>query len=503
MGGRAPSIPARAARRLLILCATLAAGTLLWACEFIFDVPVHSGSDGGTVTDSAVDRKQPPPDVAKKDSAPRDSGVDHDAGTKDTGPVDTGVEATYQVFDNSALWTSFDTSGVSPKAVGYAGGTFDGRFVYLAPNATTVAARYDTTASFSSNGSWSTFDTKPLLDAGPPPEGGAEGGSGADAGGGLGTFFGSAFDGRYVYLLPGSGPPAFAARFDTKASFTSAASWEAFDLAPLGGGKAYGFGGGTFDGRYVYVVPNQTPILARYDTTASFTVVGAGWSSFDMSTLPDGGALNSFTGAVFDGRYVYLIPGGFSSIAMRYDTTGPLTMASSWASFDTSTLNFNAYGFAGGAFDGRYLYLAAHQTGVVVRYDTTIATFGSPTAWVFFSTAVKVKPLAKGYFGGAFDGRYIYFVPDLDIGVYSYTGVPSGLAVRYDTTQSFFTVTSWETFDISMLANAEGFAGAVFDGQYMYFVPYNNKSFDGIVARFNAKTPPSMPTLPDFHGSFF
>jgi hypothetical protein len=41
--------------------------------------------------------------------------------------------------------------------------------------------------------------------------------------------------------------------------------------------------------------------------------------------------------------------------------------------------------------------------------------------------------------------------------------------------------------------------GAVFDGQYLYLIP-NENSF---LARFQARTPASMPALPQFHGSFW
>ncbi len=40
--------------------------------------------------------------------------------------------------------------------------------------------------------------------------------------------------------------------------------------------------------------------------------------------------------------------------------------------------------------------------------------------------------------------------------------------------------------------------GAVFDGEFVYFVPGAN----GTVARFDAKTPPSLPKLPGWSGSF-
>jgi hypothetical protein len=481
---------ARAARRFLALGAVVAVSLALWSCEFIYDIPVKGGPDASGTADASTDQTSPPVDAGKgrKDSAPVDAG-----GKRDTSTPDVDEAAVYQAFTNAADWSTFDMAGVDPGGVGFAGGTFDGRYVYFAPNAKTVTLRYDTTKTFTSNGAWSHFDVQPLIDAGPAPDGGGP----VEAGGPY-TFFGSAFDGVYVYLLPGGGPPAFAARYDTKKTFTAASGWEVYDLAPLGA-SAYGFGGGTFDGKYVYVVPYDTPTIVRYDTSAPFSGAGAGWSKLDTNKLTDGGVANGYSGAIFDGRYVYLVPGDFGSLALQYDTTHPFGSPSSWSSFDTSTLNFNAYGYAGGAFDGRYLYFVPHSTGIVMRYDTTSGSFSSPTGWAFFN-ARKVKPLAEGFFGGAYDGRYIYFVPEDDIAFY---GASSGLAVRYDTTQSFFDVAAWSTFDTAMIANASGFSGAVFDGEFVYFVPYENPSLDGIVARFDSRTPPAMPKLPDFHGSFF
>jgi hypothetical protein len=47
-------------------------------------------------------------------------------------------------------------------------------------------------------------------------------------------------------------------------------------------------------------------------------------------------------------------------------------------------------------------------------------------------------------------------------------------------------------------AVATAYYGAVFDGRFAYFVPASN----GTVARFDAKTPASLPHLPAWSGSF-
>ncbi len=81
-----------------------------------------------------------------------------------------------------------------------------------------------------------------------------------------------------------------------------------------------------------------------------------------------------------------------------------------WATFDVTTVNSSAQGFAGGAFDGRYVYLVPWESGLVARLDTT-GTFADGSAWTTFDIA-SVNPSATGFFGAAFDGRYIYLVPN-------------------------------------------------------------------------------------------
>ncbi|MCW3020168.1 MAG: hypothetical protein JWN10_2476, partial [Solirubrobacterales bacterium] len=144
----------------------------------------------------------------------------------------------------------------------------------------------------------------------------------------------------------------------------------------------------------------------------------------------------------------------------------------------------------GAAFDGRYLYFVPNynntvQDGLVTRYDTQGA-FGSVGAWSTFDLAT-VNASAIGFLGAAFDGRYVYFVPG--------TG---SLAARYDTQRAFGGGGAWTTFDVkSVNAGAPKYFGAAFDGRYVYLVPGTGS----IAARFDAKTPPSVPPAPS--GSFF
>jgi hypothetical protein len=95
----------------------------------------------------------------------------------------------------------------------------------------------------------------------------------------------------------------------------------------------------------------------------------------------------------------------------------------------------------------------------------------------------------RAYNGGHFDGRYVYFVPSQQD-----SGVMHGDIVRYDTQGAFTSAASWSGADLTsagMLnsANYQGFIGAVFDGRYLYLIPWDNaqppNSASGWVARYD------------------
>jgi hypothetical protein len=348
-------------------------------------------------------------------------------------------------------WSTFDITTVNPNADGFFGAAYDGRYVYFVPafkySSDGVVARYDTRAAFNSSGSWSTFDVATLN---PSAVG----------------FAGGAFDGRYIYLVPNWKGVASAhgvvVRYDTQVAFTSPGSWSTFDVTTVYG-SAKGFVGAAFDGRYIDFVPFNNGffdgVAARHNTQAAFTSAGS-WSTFDVATLDP--RATGFRGAAFDGRYVYLVPeygGGFSGVAGRYDTQAAFTSSGSWSTFDVATVNAKARGFSGAAFDGRYVYLAPWFATVVARYDAQ-AAFTGTGSWSMFDLTTA-SPSAKAFSGAAFDGRYVYLVPFL-----------SGMVARYDIQAAFTNAGSWSTFDVATVnATAQSFNGAAFDGRYVYLVP--------------------------------
>jgi hypothetical protein len=216
---------------------------------------------------------------------------------------------------------------------------------------------------------------------------------------------------------------------------------------------------------------------------------GSSWIYFDMGTLDSGAT--GFAGMVFDGRYLYFVPNVVaaqpSGLAARYDTTMPIGATGSWAFFDVSMMkDTRAKGFVGGVFDGRYVYFVPDDDGVgdgvVARYDTT-APFQMSSSWSTFDVQ-SVATGAVGFYAGAFDGRYVY--------------LGGRVVARYDTMASFGMVASWTTFDTADVnGGIDSLFGAAFDGEYLYWAP----GASGIAARFHAKQPASIP--PSVYGGSF
>jgi hypothetical protein len=147
---------------------------------------------------------------------------------------------------------------------------------------------------------------------------------------------------------------------------------------------ASAFQGASFDGHGVYFAPavtqNNGGPAVRFDVDAGvgFTQ-GSSWSSFSPMELATGTQNNAYLlaylGSLFDGRFVYYVPnspsgGNDNALLLRFDTTAPggFPTKGSWTLYDLTTIDPNAFDFAGGVFDGRYIYLTP-LGDLVVRFD--------------------------------------------------------------------------------------------------------------------------------------
>jgi hypothetical protein len=440
---------------------------------FLASLPVAAG---GIFISACVSDVPVTPDGGGVDSGQQgsDSGVGGDSGNTGDSSSDA-PSVTYHAFGDNGVWSTVDIKPLVGTTT-YFGAAFDDKYMYFAPVfGSAKVARLDTTSpsyTTPSSPQWQEYDLASSTPAGT-------------------SYVGAVRAGKYIYFVPEyiATNKAILARYDsTSGSFST--GWTTMDLATVGADAIYL--GGTYDGRYVYLAGNSNygapkVRFARYDTQGVMTSA-ASWQVIDPSVLIDANAYG-YKGAAYDGRYVYYVPrntgGQPGGLVVRYDTQATFTQAGAWSKYDlVPNVNINAKGFTGAVFDGRYLYfIPSINTTFVARYDTQ-QPFTTQGSWSTFDVTTA-NPNAKGFFGGAFDGRYVYLVPGNN-------GTSNGLTVRYDTTVSFGSTSSWTSFDIaSVNAGAVGFAGAGFDGRYIYYVP----AITTVVARFDAKNPPSLPPM--------
>ena len=287
------------------------------------------------------------------------------------------------------------------------------------------------------------------------------------------AYIGASFDGRYVYFVPYASDTFV--RFDTHGVFTTAGDWSHMSMSTAQGGATLdnAYFGSSFDGRYVYFVPHTSDTFVRFDTQGVFTTAGD-WSHMSMSTAQGGAQLNgAYIGASFDGRYVYFVP-FFSDTFVRFDTQGVFNTAVDWSQMNMSTAQGGATldaAYRGASFDGRYVYFVPRNSNTFVRFDTQ-GVFTTAVDWsqMNMSTAQGGATLDAAYFGSSFDGRYVYFVP--------YT---SDTFVRFDTHGVFTTAVDWSQMNMSTAQGGApldaAYIGASFDGRYVYFVPRDSDTF--------------------------
>ena len=218
------------------------------------------------------------------------------------------------------------------------------------------------------------------------------------------------------------------------------------------------------------------PLVSQWAPRSSFDA----FSAYDAGST-DGLVTRGFYGAIFDGRYIYFCPirhredrTSVHGCVLRYDTHQDFKSPSAYCAYDAGgTDGLHTRGYYGAAFDGRHLYFIPRDDGRVhhsrfLRYDTR-GDFKDPASW-----QAHDADHPHSFQGAAFDGRYVYCCP----GYTNPVAAPfadaeaSGVVMRLDTAGDFKDPASYRTFDAKALdARAVCFDGAAFDGRHVYFVP--------------------------------
>ena len=352
------------------------------------------------------------------------------------------------------------TDGLDTK--GFFGSVSDGRYVYFAPqlNASQQrhgqALRYDSHGPFSDPSSWCGYD------------------AGHTSGLNTKGYYGAVHAGDYIYYVPrtdGENLHSRFLRYHRRGAFTDPDSWSAYDI-----GHQCSYQSAAFDGRYIYLVPGydqqsgETGKAVRFDTRGAFSDPSS-YLTYDAGNT-DGLESTNYDGACVAGRYVYFAPLNNRGIVLRVDTQGQFADPASWSALDASGIGMRAC--VGAIFDGDYVYYVPYAHSVALRYDTR-KDFKDPASWEARDALNTSGLVTNGYDGAAFDGRYIYYIPFMEPSTAA-PGPPTGFHcrhLRYDTQKEFGDPSAWGAVDGSTLtSNPGGFNGGAFDGRYVYYTPW-------------------------------
>ena len=240
------------------------------------------------------------------------------------------------------------------------------------------------------------------------------------------------------------------------------------------------------DGHYQILTLGETPQFTTFGSATSNTVALPFISYTSGSGTGTVRDITDFITAEFDTGIQTPVKDQLIAEAAYTDNIfGP-----SWAWFDWHGLttfmdSYHTYysggsglvGYAFGCAKDDYLYLApcynadySSVHGNFVRYRIS-GSIDDPSSWEFFDG--NINPLyAKGFHGSVAAGDYIYYAP---LWSNKSTNTVSGNVARYNTTTAFTSASSWEVVDISTFpgrSDWKGFIGNVYDGRYVYFVPY-------------------------------
>ena len=226
----------------------------------------------------------------------------------------------------------------------------------------------------------------------------------------------------------------------------------------------------------LYAAETVQPLVSKWAIDSNF----AKFSAFDASRT-NGLDCFGFYGAIFDGRYIYFCPIrstinrlSVHSNVLRYDTHQEFSDPQSYQAFDARGISdLNTVCYYGAAFDGRYVIFIPRDDGKayhsrILRYDTH-SDFSDRASWEAYDIG-----LAHSHQSSIFDGRYLYLCP----GYSSNEDIPlgehhrSGKIIRMDSSGDFKDKSTYRVFDTQQIEpEAACFDGGVFDGRYIYFVP--------------------------------
>ena len=167
----------------------------------------------------------------------------------------------------------------------------------------------------------------------------------------------------------------------------------------------------------------------------------------------------TFTGGVFDGNSLWMVPRTADAVVKVSTSTGAMTLYNGWP----AGLNRGGAAFYGGVFDGSSVWMVPFTADAVVRVSTSTGTMTMYNGW-----PAGLTRGGAAFYGGVFDGSSVWMVPNMADG-----------AVKVTTSTG--TMTLYNGWPAGLTRGSFAFAGGVFDGSSVWLVP---RTADAVVKLF-------------------
>ncbi len=240
-------------------------------------------------------------------------------------------------------------------------------------------------------------------------------------------------------------------------------------------------GNPVFDGQYLWFPPYESDRLLRMDPATGamvgFDMANGVNGNTGMTPNSSGGTTAKFTSLVYDGRYIWMIPGDADRMVRVDPATGRMTgFAISGPNIDANS----AVGIPGSyllyeaaAFDGTSIWMAPYHSDKVVKVSNL---GGAPTFVGYNIAGTDITPSCVGtngskFHGAVFDGSNVWITPahaDRVVKISNLSGTP---------TFTGFDLTNGVNGNVGMTSRLNTFTTSakfvypVFDGESVWMSP--------------------------------
>jgi len=219
------------------------------------------------------------------------------------------------------------------------------------------------------------------------------------------AFCGAAFDGQRIWLAPyGAGYVVSIDKDNHQIKSYRDDNLKDETLAgdvPLDWSNQGNFNGAVFDGEYIWLIPHFADKLVRVDQNGNMKAY----------KLPNPQQYGNFRGGTFDGKKIWLAPFNPALPPTAFDTaTGEFTTYD-WPDDFVYGVRQDPFPCSGAVFDGQSVWLIPSDANMLVRFDKDSSEGSAGTGYSTALAGVAENSDCK-FAGGVFDGDYLWLIPE-------------------------------------------------------------------------------------------